>query len=383
MKLKTLLIILIVFFILRAINSPYAKTPTTAQLVATATTLRKAATAATAKAVKAETAAAAAVGTSTAAAKANTAKNLRKAATAATTKAVKAEMAATAAGGVIPKGFAGTAGTTKWLLLSSFRQFIAKYDKTVTPPNWTSLGYIYTPGFIGRPSIIRNMIISQDSVGTVEVYNPDLNVFTVVPTPNVNNVYANYQDIWYCAMGDTLIGARGHVTTYTPGPNGTYGNWSQVEQGPPDNTITARATINYWYITMNNNMVITQHGDYSVLSSSGWSSVQHGPTLSGLDLWSISMENRLISRFGMVSEYIASTNSWTTPVQLLPKMNFIENPVDRPDWWNVILDDMVISSGGEIYKYSNGLFSKIQTPSFPDIVANSQFTLWNGAMKLN
>jgi hypothetical protein len=127
---------------------------------------------------------------------------------------------------------------------------------------------------------------------------------------------------------------------------------------------------------MNSNMVITSRGKYSILSSSGWSSVQQAPLLNGNDLWSVSMGSMLISNLGFVSTYTASNNSWTTPIQLLPQFDFTDRNI-----WNVVLDDMVVSSAGEICKYSNGTFSKIPTLYFPEIAPDN--VIWNGAMKLN
>jgi hypothetical protein len=406
MKLKTVLIILIVFFILRTISSPYASTPTAAQLTATAVSLRAAATAATNRAAAAKAAATAAIGTSTAKAKAATAANLQTAATKAVAAAVKAEAAAAAAGGVIPQGFAGTSGTTggttggttKWLLLSRDSGAVVQYDKTTTPPTWSTimppmpltetprpitmkygdmgdvtLGnmitdkygtfiYVYdltTKTFSERSKNTQNdttytgvslwsayhdfWAVSMGNMligwlGHVTIYDPVNDVWSPVvqaPTLAVSN-----SDYWQCVMGSMIISRSGMTSVYTPGPNGTYGTWSPAVQGP---TPPTDPTDNTWWMTF---------GGHMVLSRSGWGSI-----------------------------YTASSGLWSTPVVMLPYLD-LGAPANVRDAWVNVLDDMVISYRGLVYKYNtNQTFTQIQNVPLPDLLNDGRG--WFPVMKLN
>ena len=376
MKLKTLLIILVVFFILRAINSPYAKTPTTAQLVSTATTLRKAATAAATKAVKAEAAASAAVGTSTAAQLVATATTLRKAATAATTKAVKAEAAAATAGGVIPKGFAGTVGAPtsqgKWMIMDLAEGNVAIYNKT-TPPTFTVLQQTFSPLAYGHCLTVRNMfILVGPGITTILTVNLATQTWTSKNGP-IAGTYALGDDPWASVMGDTLISYGGMTTTYIP----AIDSWTAPIQGPPAINYQLEPSWHIWTCIMGN-MAIANPSRVSIYQNGIWSPMQPGPQVPMVgnrpDWWACVMGYTVIGSKGSTSTYIPGSNgtygTWSTPSPTLPTLT--------NDSWAFVVDNMVISHGGTICQQNaDGSFSVDTTLSMP---GNGN---WCGSMKLN
>jgi hypothetical protein len=362
-------------------------------LTATAKRLRAAATAATAKAVKAEAAAKAAVGTKTAAAKAATAKRLRAAAIAATAKAVKAEAAVVAAGGTIPKGFAGTSGgtttggTTKWLLISRNSGAVVQYDKTTTPPTWSLIlppmplqggpALLMKYGEWYSPVSMGNMLIEM--MGRyIFVYDLTTKTFSERSKNTQNDTsfsgvsaYSAYGDIWTVSMGNMLIGGlRGHVTIY----DSVNDVWSPAVQAP---TLAFTSNDDFWSCVMGR-MIISPKGMTSIYTPGAngsygtWSPAVQGP--DGLGWWMSFGSNMVLSRGGMGSIYTASSGSWSTPVRMLPELT--------GDEWGNVVDDMVISWSGIVYKYNtNQTFTQIQNVPLPNLLSGNRG--WYPAMKLN
>jgi hypothetical protein len=261
MKLKTLILILLVFYILSSISSPYKKTT-------------------------------------------------KKTTTGTTTGTTTTGTTGGTTGGTTTAGTTtGTTAAGKWIIVAHGGEQVI-YDASVTPLTFQHLSnpWAYATD-IFRYAQIRNMLISLDSF--------------VMKFDSITNTWSHPRlypptDFTAGTMGDTLIGFDGKITTYIPATD----SWTPLVQGPPDISylslwwyvIVGNMVISY----RGEKMSSLVNGVWSSIQPG-----PGAPTGGHGDAWHLSLGNVLISMYGSISRYTAT--GWSTPSQGLPLLTGRDN----------------------------------------------------------
>jgi hypothetical protein len=228
---------------------------------------------------------------------------------------------------------------------------------------------------------IRNMFILC-GIGLTTIITVNLTTQALVRSPGpilnlpTTTTYGGNQ--WVIAMGDMLISSSGYYTTYIP----TTNSWTAISQTPIISETLDNFNIGFWWWkSMNNNMLISARGVVTTYTPGPngtygtWSTPQQGPEIffdskNAKDIIACVFGNMVIGQNGYASTYNPTNKTWTPYVQTLPLLT--------NDRWSFVLDDMIISSKNKVCKKINGIFTIVTTPLFPTI--NGQ---WRAAMQLN